>query len=309
MLDKIVMKGKLDFEKEAPAIIRKYHLTECAKGEIIYYQSGHLANIEGIFITLCGSSITVKCSIHKLWSKWAGKGLDNSKPCRFSQARETLRRLLDDLGIDTAQVRVSYYEIGVNMVMRHDPLDYIREVQAVGTEKEFFNDANFEKFRQKTTEKSRNYKKVQKVYDKTFEAMEKHRTAGPNVLRVETIYKRQGAHVEEFFDTAWTDKILTRFFRDWSALLFNREVVAAQKGVKSSQLQKAREILALGGVEYLETIKRRLHSGAITQKTYRGCREFARDWDKYKYLFSEIKGPLECEYQNKLLNSFTYARN
>lgn len=308
MLDKIVMKGKLDFETEAPAIIRKYHLTECAKGEIIYYQSGHLANIDGVFITICGSSITVKCSIHKLWSKWAGEGLDNSKPCRFEQARETLRRLLDDLGIDTAQVRVSYYEIGVNMEMRHDPLDYIREVQAVGTEKEFFNDANFEKFRQKTTEKSRNYKKVQKIYDKTFEAMEKHRTAGPNVLRVETIYKRQGAHVEEFFDRAWTDKILNRFFRDWSALMFCREVVA-QKGVKSSQLQKAREILSLGVVEYLETIKRRLNSGAITPKTYRGCREFARDWDKYSYLFTEAVGPLESEYRNKLLSAFTYARN
>lgn len=308
MLDKIVMKGKLDFENEAPAIIRKYHLQECTKGEIIYYQSGHLANIEGIFITLCGSSITVKCSIHKLWSKWTGEGLDNSKPCRFTQARETLRRLLDDLGIDPEQVRVSYYEIGVNMVMRHDPLDYIREVQAVGTEKEFFNDANFEKFRQKTTEKSRNYKKVQKVYDKTFEAAEKHRTAGPNILRVETIYKRQGAHVNEFFDSAWTDKILTRFYRDWAALLFVRETVAA-KGVKSSQLQKAREILALGVVGYLDTIKRRLHSGAITPKTYRGCREFARDWAKYSHLFTEVTGALENEYQDKLLRAFTYARN
>lgn len=308
MLDKIVMKGKLDFEKEAQAIIRKYHLTECAKGEIIYYQSGHLANIDGVFITLCGSSITVKCSIHKLWSKWAGEGLDNSKPCRFTQAVATLRRLLDDMGIDAAQVRVSYYEIGVNMVMRHDPLDYIREVQAVGTEKEFFNDANFEKFRQKTTEKSRNYKKVQKIYDKTFEAMEKHRTVGSDILRVETIYKRQGAHVNEFYDPAWTDKILNRFFRDWAALLFVREVVAA-KGVKASQLQKAREILSLGVVGYLDTIKRRLHSGVITPKTYRGCREFARDWNKHSHLFTEVKGALENEYQDKLLKAFTYARN
>ena len=36
--------------------------------------------------------------------------------------------------------------------------------------RELFNDANFEKNRQKTTEKSKNIKKVFKIYDKGFEA-------------------------------------------------------------------------------------------------------------------------------------------
>lgn len=308
MIDKMVMKGIVDTEREAPRIIRQFHLEECTRGEIVYYQSSRLANIDGIHITLNGSRIVVKCSIHKLWSRWDGNGLDNSRLCRYTEAIQALRKLLDDLGIDTSTVRVTYYEIGVNLNMKKEPLDYIRAVSSVGAVKEMFNDANFEKNRQKTTEKSRNYKKVQKIYDKTFEATEKGRTAEDGVLRVETIYKRQGAWIEEFFDFSWYNKMLNRFYQDWSCLCFERDLVAA-KGVRASQTEKAKEILKLGRDGYLETIKRRYSMKSITAKNYRVCREFCRDWEKYSHLFTQVKGALETEYQGKLLNAFQYVRN
>lgn len=310
MLDKMVMKCIIDVD-DAPVIINNWKLEECAKGEEVFYQSSAYAKFEGVFIYLRGCNLQIKCSIHKLWNKWNNGALDNSTDCRFSQAVETLKMLFAKMGnIDLSTVRVTYYEVGMNLRMENDPLDYIRAVTGIGEieEREMFNDANFEKNRQKTTEKSKNYKKVMKIYDKTFEAEDKRRTCDKNVLRVETIYKRQGAHLTDFFDFSFVNKLLNRFWKDWHALTFSRMLIGA-KGVRESQLSKARELINFGNKGYLELIKQRYNTGAITKRMYRDCREFARDYYKFKELFIQVESELEKEYNQKLTNGFIINRN
>ena len=79
--------------------------------------------------------------------------------------------------------------------------------------KEFFNDANFEKNRQKTTEKSKNIKKVFKIYDKGFEARSKRRYCDENILRIETVYKRQNIGVSEWLSNSNINKMLHIFYQ------------------------------------------------------------------------------------------------
>ena len=57
---------------------------------------------------------------------------------------------------------------------------YIRQVEEAAG-RVLWNDANYPEFRQKTTEKSKYYRKVLKIYDKSFEVGEKGRNVGANI--------------------------------------------------------------------------------------------------------------------------------
>ncbi len=311
MFDKMVFKGVIDARDEA-AIVSEWNLMPCTKDGELYYQSSEIWKIEGVFIMIRGCRIEIKCSIHKLWSKWSGHGLDNSRDCSVADAQQTIMRLFDSLGnIDRQSVRVTYYEVGLNMKMDHSPMEYIRAVFGVGDvgAREMFIDANFEKNRQKTTIKNHNIRKVLKIYDKTFEAESKRRTGTEeDILRVETIYKRQGAHYDEFFDPVFIHKIMRTFYRDWSQLAFQR-IVVADKGIRASQLDKAKSIIRYGTEGYLERLKARYNEGAITPRMLRDGKEFARDWYKNRDRFRTIASDMEIEYQHKLLDKFMLNQN
>ena len=195
--------------------------------------------------------------------------------------------------------------------MRVDPLEYIREVNGVGVDtgkKELFNDANFEKNRQKTTERSRNYKKVMKIYDKTFEAKNKGRNVDDNVLRVETIYKRQNVPLSEIFDSCFLRKATGRFYNDWNNLAFVREL-RADKGMKASQIEKAREIMRVGTIEYAENCKKAYRDGRMTKKQWETVRTFIKVWKDIRVHFTMIPKEKEIEYKSKLLHEFQQAIN
>ena len=154
MWDKIVMTKRVKAD-EAEAIIRTNHLEECARGEEVYYQSTAYGNFENIFIHLKDGRVQVKCSLHKVWTKLTNGVLDNSGRFTMTDARVALRMLLKHIGAFEEGWIISYFEIGLNMRMEHDPLEYIARVTSIGgdeDEKEMFNDANWVKFRQKTTE-------------------------------------------------------------------------------------------------------------------------------------------------------------
>lgn len=311
MFDKMVFKGVIDARDEA-AIVSEWNLMPCTKDGELYYQSSEIWKIEGVFIMIRGCRIEIKCSIHKLWSKWHGKGLDNSRDCSVADAQETIMALFDRLGnIDRQSVRVTYYEVGLNLRMDHSPLEYIRSVFGVGSadSREMFVDANFEKNRQKTTIKNHNIRKVLKIYDKTFEAEQKRRSGvDENVLRVETVYKRQGARYDEFFDPVFIAKIMKTFYRDWSQLAFQR-IVVADKGIRTSQIEKAKSIIRLGVDGYLKHLNARYNEGALTPRMLRDGKEFARDWQKNCFKFRTVQGEMEKEYQAKLLDKFMLNQN
>lgn len=239
MFDKLIIKATIDTADIDTIVLRNY-LEQCTEGDEVYYKSTAYANFDGCFIEVRGSKLRCKCSICKLWSKGRTGKLDNSRPMTFAMAVRTIKELLLRLSVKPENAVVTYYEIGITMKMKLPADEYIKQVREASG-RILWNDANFPESKQKTTEKSKYFRKVLKIYDKTFEAGEKGRRVGANILRIETIYKHQSVPLTELTDNSFLSKVGRIFYKDWSEINFVREL-SATKGVKMSQLDKAREV-------------------------------------------------------------------
>lgn len=301
MFDKIIFKAKID-TNDIDTIVLKNYLEQCTEGDELYYKSTAYANFDGCFIEIRGDTLKCKCSIHKLYSKGKSGKLDNSRPMTFANASKTIRELLLRLCAKMENVIVTYYEIGVTMKMSMPADAYIRQVEEAAG-RLLWNDANYPEFRQKTTEKSKYFRKVLKIYDKTYEAGEKGRDVGSNILRIETVYKHQAVRLTELLDNIYLNKIGRIFYKDWSEMQFARELQAT-KGVKLSQLDKAREIQRIGVTRYKERYKAMYQAGRLTKKQWETIRTFANGWQKEKAKYIEEIGPLEMEFKEKLISCF-----
>ncbi|WP_455659886.1 hypothetical protein [Phocaeicola faecalis] len=301
MFDKIIFKAKID-TNDIDTIVLKNYLEQCTEGDELYYKSTAYANFDGCFIEIRGDTLRCKCSIHKLYSKGKSGKLDNSRPMTFANASKTIRELLLRLCAKMEDVIVTYYEIGVTMKMSMPADAYIRQVEEAAG-RLLWNDANYPEFRQKTTEKSKYFRKVLKIYDKTYEAGEKGKDVGSNILRIETVYKHQAVRLTELLDNIYLNKIGRIFYKDWSEMQFARELQAT-KGVKLSQLDKAREIQRIGVTRYKERYKAMYQAGRLTKKQWETIRTFANGWQKEKAKYIEEIGPLEMEFKEKLISCF-----
>lgn len=295
------MKATVDTADIDTIVLRNY-LEQCTEGDEVYYKSTAYANFDGCFIELRGNKLKCKCSICKLYSKGKNGKLDNSRPMTFAMAVRTIKELLLRLCVRMENAVVTYYEIGITMKMSHSADCYIRQVQEI-SDRILWNDANFPEYRQKTTEKSKYFRKVLKVYDKSFEAGEKGRKVGDNILRIETVYRHQSVSMLEFTDYFFLSKMGRIFYKDWSEICFVREL-SATKGVKISQLEKAREIHRLGVTRYKERYKRMFLDGKLTKKQWETIRNFARVWPAEREKYVEEVGELEKEFKDRLLSNF-----
>lgn len=301
MFDKIIMKATVDTADIDTIVLRNY-LEQCTEGDEVYYKSTAYANFDGCFIELRGNKLKCKCSICKLYSKGKNGKLDNSRPMTFAMAVRTIKELLLRLCVRMENAVVTYYEIGITMKMSHSADCYIRQVQEI-SDRILWNDANFPEYRQKTTEKSKYFRKVLKVYDKSFEAGEKGRKIGDNILRIETVYRHQSVSMLEFIDYFFLSKMGRIFYKDWSEICFVREL-SATKGVKISQLEKAREIHRLGVTRYKERYKRMFLDAKLTKKQWETIRNFAKVWPAEREKYVEEVGELEQEFKDRLLSNF-----
>lgn len=295
------MKATVDTADIDTIVLRNY-LEQCTEGDEVYYKSTAYANFDGCFIELRGNKLKCKCSICKLYSKGKNGKLDNSRPMTFAMAIRTIKELLLRLCVRMENAVVTYYEIGITMKMSHSADCYIRQVQEI-SDRILWNDANFPEYRQKTTEKSKYFRKVLKVYDKSFEAGEKGRRVGDNILRIETVYRHQSVSMLEFTDYFFLSKMGRIFYKDWSEICFVREL-SATKGVKISQLEKAREIHKLGVTRYKERYKRMFLDGKLTKKQWETIRNFAKAWPAEREKYVEEVGELEKEFKDRLLSNF-----
>ena len=295
------MKATVDTADIDTIVLRNY-LEQCTEGDEVYYKSTAYANFDGCFIELRGNKLKCKCSICKLYSKGKNGKLDNSRPMTFAMAIRTIKELLLRLCVRMENAVVTYYEIGITMKMSHSADCYIRQVQEI-SDRILWNDANFPEYRQKTTEKSKYFRKVLKVYDKSFEAGEKGRKVGDNILRIETVYRHQSVSMLEFTDYFFLSKMGRIFYKDWSEICFVREL-SATKGVKISQLEKAREINRLGVTRYKERYKRMFLDRKLTKKQWETIRNFAKAWPAEREKYVEEVGELEKEFKDRLLSNF-----
>ena len=301
MFDKVIIKGRIDTADIDTIVLRNY-LEQCTKGDELYYTSTAYANFEGCFITLNGDIIKCKCSINKLWQKSRTGKLDNSRPMTFRNAVKTINELLMRLSLKPENTVVTYYEVGLTMKMSQQATEYISRVEEVGG-KVLWNDANFPENRQKTTERSKHYRKILKIYDKTFEAAEKGRFVGSNVLRIESIYRHQSIPLLELIEESNLRKLARIFYNDWSSIRFVREL-SATSGIRLGQLEKAKEIHRLGVDRYKEKYKDLFMEKKITKKQWETIRNFARSWPEEKTRYIEEVTAYESEFRGILVDGF-----
>ena len=298
MFDKVIIKAKIDVNDIDTIVLRNY-LEQCTEGDELFYKSTAYANFDGCFIEVRGSSLKCKCSINKLYEKEQSGKLDNSKPMTFRNAVRTINSLLSRLCVKPEDAVVTYYEVGVTMVLQRPATEYISLVEECAS-RVLWNDANYPVDRQKTTEKSKYFRKVLKLYDKTFEGTSKGRKVGKNILRVESVYRHQSIPLAELISTETMSKIGRVFYNDWSSLRFVRDVEPCA-GIKLSQLDKARELLQLGIDRYTEKYKAMYQERKLTKKQWETIRNFARSWPYEKEKYKEIEREEEKEFKDKLL--------
>ena len=300
MFDKVIIKACIDVDDIDTIVLRNY-LEQCTEGDELFYKSTAYANFDGCFIEVRGNTLKCKCSINKLFEKEQSGKLDNSKPMTFRNAVRTINALLNRLCVKPENAVVTYYEVGVTMKMPRPATEYISLCEEVD-ERILWNDANYPVDRQKTTEKSKYYRKVMKIYDKTFEGISKGRKVDHNVLRVETVYRHQQIPLVELISNENMAKIGRVFYNDWSKARFVRDVEAV--GVKMSQLEKARELVRIGVDRYREKYKALYMEGKLTKKQWETIRNFARSWPEEKDKYKEIECDEEKEFREKLLTLY-----
>ena len=309
MFDEMTFKSKVTHE-QAEHIIDKLYLQECTRGEAVYWQSSAYGKFDAVHAIIMDGKLTMRFSCHKLWSKWAGEGLDNSRPFSMTDALATISALLSLLQLPSEQVRCDRFELGLSMAVPDDPLRYISSVESIGDagHKEFFVDANYQKDRQRTTLRARTYKKIFKIYDKTYEMQEKGHEVSANILRIETIYKRQSMPLDTLLSPDNIRRLLQRFWADWCSIQFSRDVVGC-KGTKASQLEKARGIMTQGLTEYRSAQRREYLDRRISKKTWETIRTFCDQWkDRWCSMFIMAPGQLETSYRSIMSDTYAYAR-
>lgn len=298
MFDKIIIKARIDVDDIDTIVLRNY-LEQCTEGDELFYKSTAYANFDGCFIEVRGDTLKCKCSINKLYEKEQSGKLDNSKPMTFRNAVRTINNLLNRLCVKIEDAVVTYYEVGVTLKMPRVATEYISLCEEVA-ERVLWNDANYPVDRQKTTEKSKYYRKVLKIYDKTFEGVSKGRKVDHNVLRVESVYRHQQIPLVELTSNETMAKIGRVFYNDWCTVRFVRDVEPCA-GAKMSQIDKAREMLRLGVDRYREKYRNMFLDGKLTKKQWETIRNFARSWPDEAAKYKEIERDEEKEFREKLL--------
>lgn len=305
MFDRMDFKTVLCGEEDIGRIVSAFHLQYCTKGNKSYYESSEYGKFDGIHLKIEGRTLKVVCSVQKIFSKYArGNRLDNSGSFTVSEGRAALSLLFDSIGIDVSCVTVTYFEIGLNMKMSRDPSEYIKRVMSTDDAREMYADADYKKDRQKTTEKDKDKRKVLKIYDKSFEYRQKGKTVDDNILRLETVYRRQKVPLRDFFDEAYISRLTNQFFWDWYNISFPRTIVC-ESGTKSSQMERAQRIMTVGRDKYMEENRDNLRDGRITPKQYRVNREYAQMWDTHKKRFKIVPSIEETEYKKRFKKLFT----
>lgn len=301
MLDKVIIKATVDVE-DIPTIALKNYLEECSEGDEVFYRSTAYANFDGCHIEVRGNQLKCRCSICKLWSKEHTGKLENSRPMTMANAVRTINTLLLRLMVKPENAWVTYYEIGLTMKMSRPADEYINEVLDI-KERIMWNDANYPVNQQKTTEKSKYFRKIMKIYNKTYEAEEKRRVVEKNVLRIETIYRHQKVALVELMSSMYLRKMARIFWEDWTQLRFRRNI-RPKEGVRLGQIERAKEIFEIGKEEYLQKYRKEYADGLLTKKRWETIRTFAKHWETNKEMFVEEQTEYEKEYLDKILKGY-----
>jgi hypothetical protein len=320
MIDLISMNKTGLSDNEVSQITAKNHLQTNSKAGVMYYDNERMKFADGFYIrieTKKIKSIKLECSLHKYFNHLATGKQTNYDLFSFSNARNTIEQLTEHTEIDLLTLKVTYYEIGLNLILSKDCREYIDKMQTIGAmdnKRVLYVNPKYKNDRIKTTVFHRDIKKVYKVYDKVFEMHDKKRTDtpvdSPNILRIETTQKRvEKMTVFDLLKPETVTKLTDQFLKDWRTVQFE-QIMEAPKGTHQRKVDLIREILKHGTETVLKMAKERLSTGDLTEKRHRAIREFIQnDWNDFKKLIKFTKTPEEIEFRealNKTLKTTRY---
>ena len=309
MFDKITIKIKCS-DDECAHFARVYSLLPIVdkNGEIIKYISGEEHKIKNRNITIKtkkGNVFEMSLSLHKYWNDMNYGKLKNDDTFTMSEAKSAFERLLFENGFVAKRVKITYFEIGLNLETGSDPIEFIKLCKNATQKKGMYIDANYQINRQKTTEKHKFFRKVWKIYDKGWEMLEKQRGIGKplqpdrNILRIETMHRRTNHRAEVFFSDKNLTALKNQFRLDWRDLRFERKV-RADKGARENEIENARRVFVLGVEAVIEAAKTAFKNSELSEKRCRTICDFCKKWKNnsdFAKRFKEILSEQEMEYR------------
>lgn len=321
MFDKIVIESVVS-DDACLHLANKHSLwtTVDGKGSVVRYATSMVSRIDGVDLRLNvtgkGNILTLKTSLHKYWKLRTMGTLRNDGSFTMNEAKFAFSDFLFEYGLLPENVWVKQFEIGLNLEVSHDPLSFIEKVPGiVYNDKQMYADVNFPPDRQRTTVKSRHFRKYFKMYDKSYEMQEKKRgkarlnaSDGRFILRIETVFRRHKERGDSLFSDNNLKRLESRFYSDWSGIFFVKKIHAL-KGAKKSEVERAEKIINEGREIYLERMKKEYDEHKMTAKQYRTIREFVRDFEANSHRFNVIVSPQETEYRLLLKEKFEKTRH
>jgi len=320
MIDLITMNKNGLSESEALQIFKDNHLQTNSKAGVNYYDNEKLKFKDGFYLRIETNNtarLKLECSLHKYFNHISTNKQTNYDLFSFANSKHTIELLTQKTGIELNELKVTYYEIGLNLILSKDCREYIDKMQTIGileNKRTLFVNPKYKNERIKTTVFHRDIKKVYKVYDKVFEMRDKKRTDAPpehpNILRIETTQRRvERMTVADLLKPENINKLTDQFLKDWRTVQFE-QIVKAPKGTHQMKVDLCKAIIKQGIETVLNQARERLAAGDMTEKRFRIIREFIQnDWQTFKASIKFQKTSEEKEFRDTLNKTIKIARH
>ncbi|QZL00101.1 hypothetical protein K5L04_10390 [Flavobacterium psychrophilum] len=308
MIDKIRFSKKNLSELEINKIVVTSRLQSYDADGLKHYHNQRTKNFNGgMFIKIdIDKSLKIEGSLHKYGTFLKSKELNNFDSFTMHQAKETLLKLIENTGFEIDNVKVNFYEIGLNIVTNINPNDLLKSVYSIGNfdkEKIFYIDPKFKNQSQKITEYHKDFRLVHKIYDKIHEMRDNKKEPPKDkiIMRIETIHKRvEKTYLIDFFATANLKRVQRNFFDNWDKLNFLVEIVAPPK-TSVSKIELAKILYKKKEVEVLKEIFEQYKNNTMSIKIYYTLKRFIENWENEKINFRPTKSIIFSHWE-KLYN-------
>lgn len=303
MIDKIDLRKNKLTSKEIRQIIRNCHLKATYRNGKTKYNNTDTSNFNGgLFIEIdYNNRLKVEGSVHKYYNYLKNNKLDNHNRFNLIQAKETIHKIIKDIGVLETGVMVRSYEIGINIILEFDVHKILDNLIKVGGRKIYIN-PKYKYEKDKTTDFHRDFRHVYKAYDKLYEMKERGRTIPKginNLIRLEHKVRRLSKlTLTDFISLEYLQKIFYDFKTAFDKMEFKPNIKYIGSGYSSQiKVNTAKLIITQGKLKALEVCKRLKDIGETSNSNYRTQREFIRDWHK-KELYKDYKKIQLNEYAN-----------
>jgi len=309
MIDKIRFSKKNLLKCEIDKIVKTSRLQSFDADGLKHYNNQKTKNFNGGFYIRIGkdNTLVVEGSLHKYFTFLQTKLLNNFDVFTMCQAKETLLKLIVNTGIETNNIMINFYEIGLNIVSDIEPKDLLKNVYSIGDldkEKIFYIDHKYKNESQKITETHKNFRLVYKAYDKIHEMIDKKKEPPINtkIIRIESIHKRvEKISLIEFFEADNLKRVQKVFFNNWDKLNFIIEIVAP-KNTNISKIELAKVLYKKSQSSVLSEIKEQYRNNTMSIRIYYTLKRFIENWENEKINFVPTKSIIFTKWE-KLYSS------